>query len=152
MYEEYWTYPPFSATVDVDGRIFARGTQDMKSVGVQYLAAVRALQKDGVTLKRTVHIMFVPGTTRCGAVSFTSTDTCVRRTIFMLLSLPIDEEISGPFGLKEFVKTGDFRALNVGFSLDEGVASPTDDFAVFYAERAIWRKCVHRIDRHATFV
>lgn len=49
-----------------------------------------------------------------------------------------DEEISGPIGLKMFVKTNDFKALNIGFSLDEGIASPTDDFPVFYAERAIW--------------
>lgn len=33
----------------------------MKCVGVQYLAAIRALKRDGVKqLKRTVHIIFVP--------------------------------------------------------------------------------------------
>lgn len=33
----------------------------MKCVGVQYLAAIRALKRDGVQqLKRTVHIVFVP--------------------------------------------------------------------------------------------
>lgn len=62
VYEENWTYPPFGAEIDAEGRIFARGAQDMKCVGTQYLAAVRALKKDGVKqLKRTVHIMFTPG-------------------------------------------------------------------------------------------
>lgn len=62
MFEENWTHPPFGAEIDDKGRIFARGTQDMKSVGAQHLAAVRALQKQGVKqLKRTVHIVFVPG-------------------------------------------------------------------------------------------
>lgn len=42
--------------------------------------------------------------------------------------------------MKEFVHTEEFRALNVGFSLDEGVASESDVYNVYYAERAIWRK------------
>lgn len=61
VFEDQWTHPPFSAHIDSTGRIFARGSQDMKSVGVQYLAAIRALKKDGVTLKRTIHVIFVPG-------------------------------------------------------------------------------------------
>lgn len=61
MFEDKWTHPPFGADIDSEGRIFARGAQDMKCVGVQYLAAIRALKKKGVTLKRTIHVMFVPG-------------------------------------------------------------------------------------------
>lgn len=38
----------------------------------------------------------------------------------------------------KFVTTDEFRALNVGFSLDEGIASPTEQFNVYYAERTIW--------------
>ncbi len=83
--------------------------QDMKCVGVQYLAAIRALKKDGVTLKRTIHIVFVP-----------------------------DEETGGIAGMKIFVHSDEFKALNVGFSLDEGIASPNEEFPVFYAERSIW--------------
>ena len=41
--------------------------------------------------------------------------------------------------MKEFVHTDEFKALNVGFSLDEGVASESDVYNVYYAERAIWR-------------
>lgn len=39
----------------------------------------------------------------------------------------------------EFVKTVDFRNLNAGFSLDEGIASPGEQFSVFYGERSVWR-------------
>lgn len=33
----------------------------MKCVGIQYLEAIRRLKQDGITLKRTLHISFVPG-------------------------------------------------------------------------------------------
>lgn len=61
VYSEYWKHPPFDAEMDEEGRIYARGTQDMKSVGIQYLCAIRRLQQQGITLRRTVHIVFVPG-------------------------------------------------------------------------------------------
>ena len=32
----------------------------------------------------------------------------------------VDEEIGGKLGMKLFIKTENFKALNVGFSLDEG--------------------------------
>lgn len=104
--EERWTHPPFGAEIDSEGRIFARGSQDTKQVGAQYLAAIYALKRDGVQLKRTVHVSFVP-----------------------------DEEIGGELGMRAFVDSDDFKSLNVGFELDEGVANPTDVFPVFYAER-----------------
>lgn len=110
--DKYWTHPPFDAEIDDEGRIFARGTQDMKSVGMQYLAAIRALKKDGIRLKRTIHIVYTP-----------------------------DEEIGGLRGMAAFVKTSDFKALNVGFCLDEGIASPTDEFPIFYGERYVWGEC-----------
>jgi len=59
--QEKWTYDPFSADKDKNGNIFARGAQDMKCVGIQYLEAVRQLMSKGVQLRRTVHISFVPG-------------------------------------------------------------------------------------------
>lgn len=31
VFEEYWTHKPFDAEMDEEGRIYARGTQDMKS-------------------------------------------------------------------------------------------------------------------------
>ncbi|XP_017057636.1 aminoacylase-1 [Drosophila ficusphila] len=114
VFPENWTHPPFGAEMDEEGRIFARGTQDMKCVGMQHLAAVRALKKSGARFKRTIHISFVA-----------------------------DEEMGGRLGMRPFVNTLDFRALNVGFGLDEGLASPGDDFPLFYAERAVWRVYFH---------
>ena len=34
VFPDCWTYPPFEAHKDTEGRIWARGSQDMKSVGV----------------------------------------------------------------------------------------------------------------------
>lgn len=42
--------------------------------------------------------------------------------------------------MAKFIPTTDFKSLNVGFSLDEGIASATEEFSIFYAERSIWRK------------
>ncbi|GAB0091333.1 aminoacylase-1 [Sergentomyia squamirostris] len=110
VYPEKWTHPPFSAFLASDGKIFARGSQDMKCVGMQFLAAIRALKKEGISLKRTLHAAFVP-----------------------------DEEVGGNLGMEKFVLSKEFKALNIGFSLDEGIASPTDVFPVFYAERPSWK-------------
>ncbi|XP_041565455.1 aminoacylase-1A-like isoform X1 [Drosophila elegans] len=111
VFPENWTHSPFAADIDEDGRIFARGSQDMKCVGMQYLAAIRALKKSGSRFKRTIHISFVP-----------------------------DEEVGGRKGMYPFVTSEDFKSLNIGFSLDEGIASPTSVFPVFYAERTVKRK------------
>ena len=58
--EEKWTHPPFEAKI-VDGKIFARGSQDMKIIGIQYMEAIRRLQKEGFVPQRTVHLTWVPG-------------------------------------------------------------------------------------------
>ncbi|KAL4709645.1 hypothetical protein ACJJTC_007376 [Scirpophaga incertulas] len=108
VFENSWKYPPFEARL-VDGVVYGRGVQDMKSVGIQYIEAVRRLKEKGDRFKRTIHLSFVP-----------------------------DEEIGGHSGMGEFVKTDDFKNLNVGFALDEGIASATDEYLVFNAERNIW--------------
>lgn len=64
-----WKHPPFAAEIE-DNVIYARGVQDMKSVGIQYIEAVRRLKETGVKLKRTVHLSFVPGKRR--AMTFLS--------------------------------------------------------------------------------
>lgn len=56
--------------------------------------------------------------------------------------LLLDEEIGGHDGMKKFVHTPEFKALNVGFALDEGMASPNEDFIIFNGERSIWRECL----------
>lgn len=113
VFEDKWTYPPFSAHMDEKGNIYARGSQDMKCVGIQYLEAIRRMKLAGQSFKRTLHISFVP-----------------------------DEEIGGILGMKDFVHTKDFKALNIGFALDEGVASPEESFYMFYGERSIWHVAV----------
>lgn len=108
-YPEYWTHPPFAAEIDDQGRVFARGAQDMKSMGVQYLAAIRQLKRAGQTLKRTLHLIYVP-----------------------------DEETDSKYGLKPFIHHDVFKSLNIGFALDEGSTSENDVYRIFYGERTNW--------------
>ncbi|XP_017046431.1 aminoacylase-1-like [Drosophila ficusphila] len=109
VFEEKWTHGPFSADLDAEGRIFARGSQDMKCVGTQYLGAVRALKATGYQPKRTIYLTFVP-----------------------------DEEVGGHLGMRELVKSDYFKKLNVGFSFDEGISSEDETYALYYAERTLW--------------
>lgn len=104
---EKWDLKPFDAEKDANGNIFARGTQDMKCVTIQFLEAIRKMKAAGTRLKRTIHLTFVP-----------------------------DEEIGGEFGMAWFVHTDEFNKLNVGACLDEGLASPNETFTVFYGERS----------------
>jgi aminoacylase len=105
-----WTRDPFGAEKDAEGNIYARGSQDMKCVGVQYLEAIRRFKAKGMVPLRDVHVTFVP-----------------------------DEEVGGYKGMKVFVDTPEFKKLNAGFALDEGIASPDESFHLFYGERAIWQ-------------
>ncbi|RZC64811.1 hypothetical protein C5167_008504 [Papaver somniferum] len=106
-----WIYPPFAATKTEDGKIYARGAQDDKCIGMQYLEAIRELKVvQGYSPVRTVHISYVP-----------------------------DEEIGGANGAAKFAGSDEFKSLNIGFMLDEGQASTSEKFRVFYADRAIWR-------------
>lgn len=114
VFEEFWTHPPFSAHKDKDGNIYARGTQDMKSVTIQYLEAIRQLKAEGVQFPRTIHLTMVP-----------------------------DEEIGGHTGMEIFAEHPEFRALNPGITLDEGLANPTEEFSVFYGEKCVWWITVH---------
>ena len=50
---------PWAAQIK-DGKIYGRGTQDMKSVCVQYLLAIERLKKKHFMSERTVHLSFVP--------------------------------------------------------------------------------------------
>ncbi|KAL6861224.1 hypothetical protein ACP4OV_016924 [Aristida adscensionis] len=111
---DLWAHPPFAAHRDAaTGRVYARGAQDDKCLPVQYLEAIRGLRAAGFAPARTLHISLVP-----------------------------DEEIGGADGFEKFAQSEEFRALNVGFMLDEGQASTTDEFRVFYADRLVWRLIV----------
>lgn len=99
---------PFSATL-LNSRIYARGSQDMKSIGMQYIEALASLFETSWRPTRTIHLSFVS-----------------------------DEEIGGSDGMGSFVSSEDFTNLNVGVALDEGEPSPSDIFNVFYGERRPW--------------
>ena len=87
----------------------------MKCVGIQYLEAYRRLKNSGKkNFTRTIYFVF-------GA----------------------DEEIGGQ-AMQIFVKSQDFKDLNLGFTLDEGLASENDIYRVYYAERCVWCMFYHR--------
>lgn len=110
MFEEYWKHAPFGAEIDANGNIYARGAQDMKPVGMQYLGAIRALKRKGIKqLKRTIYLTYVP-----------------------------DEESGSLLGFGPFVKTNDFKNMNVGVFFDEGYPSETNTLDVYYADKASW--------------
>ena len=49
-----------------------------------------------------------------------------------------DEEIGGLTGMAKFVVSEEFKKLNIGLALDEGLASPDDVVPVFYGERNMY--------------
>ncbi|CAA2980082.1 aminoacylase-1 isoform X2 [Olea europaea var. sylvestris] len=108
--QEKWAHAPFDAHLDPSsGHIYARGSQDMKCVGLQYLEAIGKLQISGYRPIRTVYLSFVP-----------------------------DEEIGGHDGAEKFADSEVFKKMNVGIVLDEGLPSPTDNYRLFYAEKCPW--------------
>lgn len=56
---EDWTVDPFKA-IRKDGKVYGRGAQDMKSVCVQYIEAIRKLHSIHPTFRpqRTIHLTF----------------------------------------------------------------------------------------------
>jgi len=107
--DSQWRTEPFAASKDEHGNIYARGTQDMKSVCIQHLLAVANLKQKNKEILRNLYLTFVP-----------------------------DEEIGGVDGMAKFVEHVEFASLNVGVALDEGLASPDETMTVFYGERAAW--------------
>ena len=108
---EKWTVPPFEA-LRKDGKIYGRGTQDMKCVCMQYLEAIRKLvQLDpDWQPERSIYLTFVP-----------------------------DEEVGGS-GMAAFLDSDLYKKElpGIALALDEGLASTTNVFDVFYGERLPW--------------
>lgn len=61
LMQDGWTYHPFSGYLDSDGVIWGRGTQDTKSVGMQYYEAVKNMIANNVRLLRDVYLTLMPG-------------------------------------------------------------------------------------------
>nr|CCA15831.1 aminoacylase1 putative [Albugo laibachii Nc14] len=109
---EKWDLDPFQPKVLGDGHIYGRGTQDMKSVCIQYVEAIRRLktQDESFTPERDIHLLFVP-----------------------------DEEIGGADGMNVFLQSEDFKRLQpIACVFDEGLANPEKAYTVFYGERVPW--------------
>ena len=103
-----WTVSPFEA-VRKDGKVYGRGTQDMKCVCVQYIEALRKITMLFPTWRpqRDIYLTFVP-----------------------------DEEVGGA-GMAAFLDSSLYKQLpnGIALALDEGLASTTNTFDVFYGER-----------------
>ncbi|XP_045515651.1 aminoacylase-1A-like isoform X2 [Pieris brassicae] len=50
-----------------------------------------------------------------------------------------DEEVGGFRGIKAFIESGDFKRLNVGFVLDEGLTAPDNTYLATYLDRRPWQ-------------
>ena len=107
--ESDWKYPPFDAVKDSQGNIYGRGAQDMKCVAIAYLESIRMLKSVNFVPSRSIHVTLVP-----------------------------DEEIGGDDGMRVWLPTVHFKALDIGFALDEGQANADDSYRVYYGERAPW--------------
>lgn len=112
VFLEKWHYDPFAAerVLDKEGlyRIYARGSQDMKVVGVSYIEAMRRLK--GVNFPRTIHMLFTPEEEVAGLLG---------------MKLLVEDQAR-------------LDQLNIGIVLDEGIANPGEGFKVFYGERVPW--------------
>lgn len=119
--EAFWNVDPWAA-VRENGRIYGRGTQDMKvstvlvvsevwhavhniseqeccgclsqCVCAQYMLAMERLLASGFKPRRTIHLSYVP-----------------------------DEEVGGE-GMASLLASEIFKTFNVGLALDEGIANP----------------------------
>lgn len=107
--EKWSTKDPFVTEIK-DDKIYCRGVQDMKSVGIQHLEALDILKQMNFIPERNIFVTFVP-----------------------------DEEIGGEDGMEKFVNTEYFKKMNVGLEIDEGLASENDVYKVYVGERvAYW--------------
>jgi len=112
-----WSQDPFGAEI-VDGKMWGRGTIDMKGIGTSYLYAFIMLHRQKVPLTRDVLLMFVP-----------------------------DEEVGGELGAA-WMRKNHYGELDPEFVIDEGGFGSRDMFTpgklvfgISVAERKImWLK------------
>jgi acetylornithine deacetylase/succinyl-diaminopimelate desuccinylase-like protein len=92
-----WKQDPFGAEIS-DGKMWGRGTIDMKGIGTSYLYAFIQLKRQSVPLTRDVLLLFVP-----------------------------DEEIGGSLGA-EWMRKNHYDALDPEYVIDEGGFGSRDMF------------------------
>jgi acetylornithine deacetylase/succinyl-diaminopimelate desuccinylase-like protein len=92
-----WAHDPFGAEI-ADGRMWGRGTIDMKGIGTSYLYAFIMLHRQKVPLKRDVLLMFVP-----------------------------DEEVGGEMGAA-WMRKNHYDELDPEYVIDEGGFGSRDMF------------------------
>jgi acetylornithine deacetylase/succinyl-diaminopimelate desuccinylase-like protein len=92
-----WTKDPFGAEI-ADGRMWGRGTIDMKGIGVSYLYAFLMLHRQHAPLTRDVLLMFVP-----------------------------DEEVGGDLGAA-WMRKNHYAELDPEYVIDEGGFGSRDMF------------------------
>jgi acetylornithine deacetylase/succinyl-diaminopimelate desuccinylase-like protein len=92
-----WSKDPFGAEI-ADGRMWGRGTIDMKGIGTSYLYAFIMLHRQHVTLTRDVLLMFVP-----------------------------DEEVGGEMGAA-WMRKNHYDDLDPEYVIDEGGFGSRDMF------------------------
>lgn len=104
--EEQWKFQPFEGIVHED-KLYGRGTQDMKSVGACHYFALKRLKDAGLRPDRSIHLAMLP-----------------------------HEEVGGFAGAGFFVASDEFKELNVGYVLDEGLPSgSTESLLLKVSER-----------------
>ena len=92
-----WSKDPFSAEIG-DGKMWGRGTIDMKGIGVSYLYAFVMLHRQRVPLSRDIVLLFVP-----------------------------DEEVGGEQGA-EWMRKNHYAELDPEYVIDEGGFGSRDMF------------------------
>ncbi|HTM24222.1 MAG TPA: M20/M25/M40 family metallo-hydrolase [Vicinamibacterales bacterium] len=92
-----WSRDPFGAEI-ADGRMWGRGTIDMKGIGVSYLYAFLTLQRQHAALTRDILLMFVP-----------------------------DEEVGGELGAA-WMRKNHYAELDPEYVIDEGGFGSRDMF------------------------
>ena len=92
-----WAQDPFGATI-VDGKMWGRGTIDMKGIGTSYLYAFLMLHRQKVPLTRDVILLFVP-----------------------------DEEVGGTLGAT-WMRANHYDELDPEYVIDEGGFGSRDMF------------------------
>ncbi|KAL3680813.1 hypothetical protein R1sor_023769 [Riccia sorocarpa] len=107
--EDKWIYPPFEAHMDEEGKIFARGSQDIKALGMLYLEGLRILKAKGWTPLRDIHVVWAP-----------------------------DEEIGSTDGWERLYNSTEFQELDAAIVWDEGRPTPEGNYVAHPGEKALW--------------